>query len=646
MKLANKELSEILEFLSEKIKGKGFNLQIEKNVFFDVIYRKKKVFEEFTRSINSKWHVINEKNQNRVIKKTYTSFLYENFHDFFKFYLQNFFGFDEKKLFLDLKEKISDKLLFLEYHYFLSPEEEKNYKILSEKLEGEVDWEIPMGYLYFNTAVLGIIIRKAIQEKLFIVLEAGVIKRDGNNNYMHFLIMIRDSKDDQLTYYLNMVLFYLFKRFGGVPEEYLEKLLKSRENLYQIALKEYPFTKERIVNLLYYFYKKSKILQNLPLPLLDFFNFVCSRVEDSIFSKIDIIKKEFIDNFDYSVEKKESLIRIFKFLDKKSVLYSTFMANHLPLPEAQFNLFVLYMRYYFGSCSLETLEVGGLLNLPQLFITKLNQYNKKIENEVERVIDAKSIRNIGKFMNSLSILSDLENINPFFQKIFNKSVFQINHNFFISFLFSLNTKFFTIINTENEILSENPQNEEFTFNIIADHISRMLYVLIDKIFLRNTPDEASKNFLDTRGRYIGKNIALRCLELFFFQIINLSDDIWSDFLISRNKVKIKKELDKYNVKIPEKYFYSVEALTKFMIPYNFQSDTNQIFFEEWLISDIIIPLNTFIQNVKGGVHNPSNQIEVYEKLCEMFLAGLKEEKPIREIKHLCKHIAPFFQFVE
>ncbi|GAH36047.1 unnamed protein product, partial [marine sediment metagenome] len=100
-----------------------------------------------------------------------------------------------------------------------------------------------------------------------------------------------------------------------------------------------------------------------------------------------------------------------------STLYSTFQANNLPSPKSQLNLFLLYMKYYFGS-GLEALEVGDLLFLPKVFKDTLNQHNK----DVEEVIGANSIKNVKEFLNFLSALSNIKNIDLFFQRIFNKNL--------------------------------------------------------------------------------------------------------------------------------------------------------------------------------------------------------------------------------
>ncbi len=633
-------LRDILDFLKKRVKGQDFYLSMEKNVFFEILGRKKKNLTDFKEGIKLKWEEFSIKNQKRIIKKTYTTFLYNNFQDFFKSYLDNFFGFKSENLEKVSVDFISDTNLFLEYNYFLSSEEESYIKEISKRLDSNTIGLFPAQYLFFIIAILGTIIRKIIQEPIHIILDAAIMKYDGKRNYLNFLIIIKDSKDEIFNYYLDMALYYFFKQFKGIPEKYYEKLLRGRKKLFQIALTEYSNAKEKLIELLYYFYKKCKLLQNFS-PLLDFFNFVCARVEDSNFSKLDIVKKEFLDNFDYSEEKKNSLIKLFDFLDKKSTLYSTFQANNLPSPKAQFNLFLLYMKYYFGS-GLEALEVGKLLYLPEIFRITLNRKNK----EENTRINANSIKNIEKFIKFFSIVSNIENSEIVFKKIFNKSVSQINYELFRTFLISLNTKFFMVINEENKKLSKNPQNNVFTFNIIADHICRMLYVLIDKIFLRDTPDGASHNFIDPRSRYTGKNIALRVLELFMFQDINFSDDIWPDYIITLNKNKIKKEILKFGVKISDKFFYSTDDLVKINTIYNFQSFTDLIFFEEWLIQEIIIPLNNFILTIKNSVKNIKNSVEVYEKLSELMLVNIKDKKKIQEIKYICQELAPFWKISE
>jgi len=435
-----------------------------------------------------------------------------------------------------------------------------------------------------------------------------------------------------------MYLYYFLKYFKEVPEKYFDKLLAGREKVYQIALNEYSSAKENLVDLMYYFYKKCNLLGNFS-PILDFLNFVCSRVEDSVFPKLDIIRKEFLRNFDYTDEKKNALLRIFDFIDFKSTLYSTFQANNLPSQKSQFNLFLLYTKYYFGSGSLEALEVSDLLFLPDDFKLKLNDYNSKTEN----VINSNTISEVQEFLDTLSILTNIENPDIFFKKIFNKQISELNYDFFKAFLLSLNSSISRLIEVENETLEEDPSNELLNFKIVVDHLCRMLYTLIDKIFLRNLPSQASKNFIDPRSRYVGKNIALRVLELFIFSDLNVSDDVWPDYIISMNKDALLKDLENYKVKIPQKYFYRYEDIARFVITFNFQSPKGQILFEEWLITGLITPIINFISEIRDLIKSDENKTGIYKILRNYFIDGAEDIENLQDIDYACKQLANFWE---
>ncbi|MFX1286955.1 MAG: hypothetical protein ACFFFY_00160 [Promethearchaeota archaeon] len=637
--MVNKELFTILKSIREKAKGKELTLKMNSHVFFEILESKNNSFKQFKEQIKKDWEQFKFQNQNRIVKKTYSSFFFRFFHDYFKFYLQNFCGFDTDSLDLIIKEKISGDQLFLEYSYYLSPEEREYFQEFSETFNGSADGiTSPFGYLYLVVAILGVILRKLLEEKFYIVLDGAILKNGENNNTLNFLIVIKNSHDELFDNYYYMYLFYFLKYFKNVPKAYFDKLLNGREKVYEIALNEYSFAKEKLVDLLYYFYKKCNLLQNFS-PLLDFLNFVCSRVEDSVFPKLEIIKKEFLQNFDYSNEKKNSLLKIFDFIDKKSTLYSTFQSNNLPSQKAQFNLFLLYMKYFFGSGSLEALEVSSLLFLPEEFKIALNKANKEIEN----IINANTIKDIQEFLDNFSILSNLENPNLIFKIIFNKDLSQINYQFFRTFLHSLNTSIRRLIDAENKILEENPNNEPMTFKVVVDHICRMLYTLIDKIFIRKLPEQASKNFIDPRSRYVGKNIALRVLELFIFSDLNVSDDVWPDYIISMNKDSLLKDLENYNIEVPENRFYQYEDIVRFVVTYNFLSTSNQPIFEEWIISGIITPINNFIFKIRSLIGENGKKSQVYEVLSNYFIKNVKELEDVQELEFICRQISAFWE---
>ena len=640
--MVKKELKGILEIISNEAKTKGLTLNFKSNIFFEILNENTINFSKFKSVIISDWEQFQAKNQNRLIKKSYTTFFYQTFHKYFQNYIHEFCGFDQNQLELVNREKISDDDLFFEYNYTLSPKEISNFSVFSKIMENSLNGiTSPFSYLYLIISILGVVIRKLIQEKFFIILDGAVINNGKEGKVISFFVVIKNSKDETFQNYYYMFLFYFLKYFKDIPEEFTEKLLMGRDKLYQLAIEQYPQAKEKLVDLLYYFYRKCNLLQNFS-PLLDFLNFVCSRVEDSIYSKLEVIKKDFLANFNYTEEKKNSLLRIFDFLDKKSTLYSTFQANNLPSTKNQFNLFLLYMKYYFGGGSLEALEVGDLLLLPKKFKIELNRINR----DSDIAITANSIKDIQNIMDHMSEISNMDVLSVIFEKIFNLELAKVNYDFFKTFLHSLNLNLSVFIENENKILSENPKNGLISFKIIIDHICRMLYTLIDKIFIRKMPEQASSNFIDPRSRYIGKNIALRVLELFIFQDLNVSDDVWPDYLISLNKNSLRKELSPYNVTIPNKYFYSLRDIFRFVITYNFQSYSDQQLFEEWLINEIIIPLTRFIQNIRGSIDIGASKEDVTKVLKEYFTSESREIESDNTYLFAINQLASFFENTE
>lgn len=636
--MVKKNLKDVLDLIGNSAKNNGLTLKFNSNIFFEILNENSINFSKFKSIIISEWQEFQNKNNKRLIKKSYTTFFYQTFHKYFENYLNEFCGFNSEQLELLNREKISDDNLFFEYKYYLSNEEISQFEIFSKALGDKLNGiTSPFGYLYLIISILGVIIRKLLQEKIFIILDGAVVNNGEGGKTISFFIVIKNSKDETFQNYYYMFLFYFLKIFKNIPDNYNEKLLLGREKLYQLALEQYPFAKEKLVDLLYYFYKKCNLLQNFS-PILDFLNFVCSRVEDSIYSKLEVIKKEFLANFNYTEEKKNSLIRFFDVLDRKSTLYSTFQANNLPTTKNQFNLFLLYMKYYFGGGSLENLEVGELLLIPEKFKSVLNNHNKTSDIE----INANSIKDIQNFMDNFSFISNMEVLNIIFEKIFRLELPHVNYDFFKTFLHSLNLNLSMLIEKENEILSENPKNTPLTFNVIIDHICRMLYTLIDKIFIRKMPEQASSNFIDPRSRYIGKNIALRVLELFIFQDLNVSDDVWPDYLISLQKDALRKELEPYNVNIPDKYFYDFHDILRFVVTYNFKSSSDQQLFEEWLITEIIVPLTKFLNSIRKSVDKEASLDDILKVLNQYFLSKNIKKELNEKLELTLRQLALFF----
>ena len=253
--MAYKEINHIVENLINKTQYQDLNLKSINNVLFNLLKKNNAKFEEFKNDISRRWDSFQKRNQNRIIKKSFTSFFYENFHDMFRSFLQVFFNFSENSLELFSKEKISEKIIFFEYNYQLTPIEEEKFVNISDVLQIEIlyGFSIITGYLYFIVRLLGMIIRNVTQESIFLLLDAIIIKNEGLNKNLNFLVICKDSKDEIFESYYNMVLYYFLRQIKGIPETFFENLYKGREKLYEIAFNEYSSSKEKLVDLLYYF---------------------------------------------------------------------------------------------------------------------------------------------------------------------------------------------------------------------------------------------------------------------------------------------------------------------------------------------------------------------------------------------------------
>ncbi|TFF97698.1 MAG: hypothetical protein EU547_03600 [Promethearchaeota archaeon] len=644
-----KELQNALSQLENVLQKDMFNFNTKKNPLVHFIDKDSKAFREIHNRIESRWKRFQKKNSERILKKTYTTFLNNNFNEFFLYYLNQFFGLNtEQILKLKAKEKVSSRELLLEYNLFIKKIDVNNLqKYFKNSEDAQKGYIFHSYFLFFVVVSLSELLKEIIDEKFELTLEGAKLKEDlkKKTKYIDFLIIVKENRETFHGHYYKMALYFFFRQIKGIPKETLLKLEEGKNELFNFALEKYSLhkTRKRLVDLLYYFYKKCTLLKNIS-PMLDLINFVNSRVEDSKFSKLDIIKNEYLSNFDYPNGIKGKLEKVFTYLDQKSSTSSTFLANNLPSAVNQANLFLLYNKFYLGS-GLEGLE-ASLLFFPSRFKKKLNNYNSNHENP----INSNAIIDINNISNFFSLVSEKDQFNILFQKIFNKQVVDFNYDFFNSFLKSLNEKFLQLISGEEIILSEDgsERKEKFDFSFTMNHICRMIYVLIDKLFLKEDPSEASDNFIDPFGRYVGKNIALRILELELFQDMNFSDDLWPDFLISWNRNKINKKLKDFDVdiNISEKHFYTNEQINQLFITYNFDFPSKQLCLEEWLIEDLIEPIHNFIIKIQTSLEDPRNKIEIYEQLGEYFTEGISDEDKIAHIKRLCQKFANFWNLID
>ena len=95
------------------------------------------------------------------------------------------------------------------------------------------------------------------------------------------------------------MIFQFAERLPNPPPKFLEYLRNEKNQIYPIAMEQYQHSRGNFNVVLYTLERKAQVLHQCT-PLLDILNFICSRVEDSIFQTKsvveEIIKQKFSTN--------------------------------------------------------------------------------------------------------------------------------------------------------------------------------------------------------------------------------------------------------------------------------------------------------------------------------------------------------------
>lgn len=614
----------ILIEIGRQIKGDLFNRSRIHKITLEALNKQPERFNAFKEVIAKMWNDFKKDNEKRKFKYKYTTFFDKNFDYIIKAFIVDFLGYNVDNLKQISSESVTDNDLYLEYIHNFSDFEIKLLHFIKKFLNHPLEFDRIVPFLFdIMIQILGMIIRDIINQEIWISQRGARLKKEGDKYSIHFLITIRRSPDELMNSYFDFILYNFTLKYSQIPDSIKEDLLKKKNRLTKIALENYFSSRENLVDIIYNFYKKCTLLGTVS-PFLDFLNFVCSRIEDSKFDTNEVIRDDFLVNLGYSSEVKEALMRLFDFINRYSSLFCTFQANNRPAFQEQYNLFLLYLQFFFGR-GIEALEIGDLIYFPEKFSKRVEDYNL----EKKYKITSKTIRTIGFFSNISFSLSKLPDTKYFFTKIFKKNISRINEDFFISFLNSFNKKFKIKIEEENVKLKKS--KNFISFEKAVDFICRSIYTLINSVFLRDSLDEASRNFIDPRSRYIPENVALRVLELSIFKELNLSDDIWDDYMLSIKKEQVLDLFGEY-IQLPNDMFYSNWDLSMLDMIYNQEIFNEGNYLEDFLISDIVTPLNKFIRKFHEASENSANKSEMIQKLMIYFADDTDDKQKLTNLE--------------
>jgi hypothetical protein len=221
-----------------------------------------------------------------------------------------------------------------------------------------------------------------------------------------------------------------------------------------------------------------------------------------------------------------------------------------------------------------------------------------------------------------------------FNRIFKKTVFEMNEGFIEAFLFSLNKKLQDLL---EEKARHNPQFD-YSFKNIIHFIAIVLYNFVERVFIGETPEAVNQNFRDRLSRYTPDKIALRLLELKIFKDIPISDNIWQDYYLSRNKTFIKKIFQKY-YEIPDGYFFSPERLLKINMIYERKLLETTPPIEKWIIQSVIKPFYEFQDSIKKKLPQIYTRDDLTTALMAEFTKGVMDQNFMDQIEDIVDQIA-------
>ncbi|UYP45121.1 hypothetical protein NEF87_001406 [Candidatus Lokiarchaeum ossiferum] len=601
------------------------------------IYRKRKTFPIWRKKVLfsfTSWIKNKTKKGPSNDIAGFSEYFYRKMDWLFRYYFQKMFnGFNENQLQLvgiegHAKSQFSD--LFFEYKYHLTEMEIASFKHFKEEFEHPDHYHRIISYI-FNLVIMvfGKLIKDILKKDIQITMLCAEVKITyTGEEYIHFIIVSRKLDVAFLKTYLYSLIYHFAEVFPNVNKGLLAQLKKKNDEIYPIALAEYPKSRRTISTVLFTLQKKCQLLEEIT-PVLDILNFIASRVEDSIYDTIpivqEIIEEKIILNKD--PELIDDIVEIFEFLNSNASLFSTFQANNRANMQRQYQLFFFYAQYFcFGG--LENMENSTTFNFPAIIqqTIEIEQFSERFPN-----ITMETFTNF--IFQGLSLPTS-KAMDIVFHYIYGQSVKEVNETFFECFLHSLNIKFHSKL---QEIRDRNPRFQ-IDFDEIVHIILVILFNLTDKIFLAKKPEDVQDNFRDKISRYTPQKITLRVLELNIFKDIPLSDNNWQDYFLSRNKKFVRHFFQRY-FEIPDSYFFSNKRLLKINIMYERGLLPSAKFLEEWIIAFLLQKFYIFQKEVTDSLPKHYETQDITEKLHRLFLKDIKDEQIQKDLKEIVEFFA-------
>ncbi len=565
---------------------------ILRNFVLPEVERKRVTFPEFRRKLVFSWHQFSKKSKESPSPQGFTHFFHAKFPELYSYFLSKLFPFDPSRLNCLARDHVTEDEILFEYKYIIIPEEMEEIARFGEKYNHPEKAEKFTSYMFdVLTTAFGILVHRFTDANVLISQACGIVRGPQQNQYLHFLVSVRKNRRYILQKYIQIELARFSDNFPSIPSEKKKVLSESINAIYEIARQQYPFAEHELAGVIYHFYRRCSTLQFVT-PLLDFFTYVGTRAEDSKYSFLEILAQDFLPKFHYSSQKNAAISSIFNSLQNSSTLFTTFQSNNKPEPRKQVELFLLYCQYYFQR-GLEALQdTKDLISFPEIF-------KRSFSNAVNSgFVASDTPARFLQFILSLYSIAQNPASPRFIEMIFHRSPASINEDFFESFARELNSQFYGQITGEN--IKLRVIGEKLTFNMVIDLVCRFIFVIIKKLFLRNTPEDAIDSFSDARSRYTAPRIALNVLEAELFRELPLSDSLWGNYLLSLRKDVVKQYFEReFDLQIPDSLFFNNNRLVRMEMIYAKGLEEGTSPLSEWLVNGVLVPFAQF-ENIVGA----------------------------------------------
>ncbi len=618
-----------LQRIGERFKSDWYKIRDVQDWMEDEVFRKRIQYPMIRKKILFSW-VAFQKNQRKPkpTQKIISEFLMKKFDGLFNYFISNMFYLKEKSLILMDKWDIGFNNVFFDYQYEFSESEIASFLNLKKDFSLPERIELIMSYFFnlivnlFNemfSEILGL-------EEFQIIMLAADVKTNPQTKvqYIDFLIQFREKNTKLLSSYLKSLIYQFSEKYSLIPEQTLKTYRIQKEKMVENAVADYRKNIELIPSTIITLVKKCSILE-LITPILDFFNYVCSRFEDSMYNMEEILRTEFFPKFNLTEREIEERLKIFYFLNKNASFFSTFQANNGASKAKQYQLFFLFMQFMF------TDMIKGLKSNVMIF------FPEKIDQSLEKIVenpDLKPLMNNRLFYHFM--LSGMQNagfpeMDYLFEYIFGMSVFTMNEKIFEAYLTSLNNKFIQMLNEYNKLFP----NNKFEFDEAILFFSKILYVLIDKLFIGDL-DTIQTRFKDKFERYTKQKVAMNIVEILFFKYIPSSDNNWADYYLSRNRKYVEKKLENF-VKIPDDFFFSEERLLKINMLYE-RRNREAFHIGEFLILEIYQKFLQFQSKMRKKIietaKDPNNKEEILGIILDELAKKIVDERTVENLSEI------------